>query len=100
MHLQSPFTGLSLTLDIEQDEYIGPISTEAGIRVKLHNQGVMPFPFEGGFSISPGMATSVGIRKVRTTNDATKRGEQLRAMVEQILYPQSIANSFNKSCLF
>ena len=55
--------GLSLTLDVEQDEYIGSVSPEAGIRVSLQEQGMMPFPFENGFSIAPGTATSVGLRK-------------------------------------
>ena len=37
---------------------------EAGVRVLLHDQGVMPFPYEKGFSVTPGMATSIGFKKV------------------------------------
>ena len=59
------FLGLVLHLDIEQEEYIGPLTDQAGIRVLLHDQGSMIFPFEEGFSVSPGISTSVGIKKVR-----------------------------------
>ena len=50
---------------MEQEQYLGPLTVEAGIRVLLHGQGEMVFPFEEGFSVSPGMSTSVGIKKVR-----------------------------------
>ena len=53
-----------MTLNVQQDEYIGPLTIEAGVRVLLHAQGEMPFPLERGFSVSPGMATSVGMKKV------------------------------------
>ena len=46
---------------------MGPLTEQAGIRVLLHEQGSMIFPFEEGFSVSPGMSTSVGIKKVRET---------------------------------
>ncbi|XP_028418268.1 amiloride-sensitive sodium channel subunit alpha-like [Dendronephthya gigantea] len=58
-----PSQGLVLQLDIEENEYIGELSNEAGVRVVLHEQGVMHFPYEEGFSVAPGMATSVGITK-------------------------------------
>jgi hypothetical protein len=38
------------------------------VRVLLHEPGAMPFPFEEGFSIAPGMATSIGLTKVRIGN--------------------------------
>ena len=53
-----------MELDIEQSLYIGALTQGAGVRVTLHEQGVMPFPYEDGFSVAPGMATSVGLRKV------------------------------------
>jgi hypothetical protein len=59
---------LVLQFNIEDDEYIGQLSEEAGVRVVLHEPGSTPFPFEEGFSITPGMATSVGLRKVRTAS--------------------------------
>ncbi|XP_028411245.1 degenerin deg-1-like isoform X2 [Dendronephthya gigantea] len=60
-----PSQGLQLEIDVQQDQYIGPLSAEAGVRVLLHDQGAMPFPFEEGFSVSTGMATSVGISKTK-----------------------------------
>ena len=59
------FQGLVLQLDVQQDQYVGPLTEQAGIRVLLHEQGSMIFPFEEGFSVSPGISTSVGIKKVR-----------------------------------
>ena len=59
------FLGLALTLNIEQYLYVGGLTQGAGVRVVLHKQGAMPFPFEEGFSVNPGMSTSVGIMKVR-----------------------------------
>jgi hypothetical protein len=57
-------SGLSLRLNIEQEEYLKYVSDEAGVRVILHDQGMMPFPYLEGFSVSPGTATSVGMQKV------------------------------------
>jgi len=59
------FKGLLLEINVEQEQYLGPLTVEAGIRVLLHGQGEMVFPFEEGFSVSPGMSTSVWIKKVR-----------------------------------
>jgi hypothetical protein len=56
---------LVLQLNIEDHEYLGELSEEAGVRVVLHEPGSMYFPFEEGFSVTPGMATSVGLTKVR-----------------------------------
>ncbi|CAB4041522.1 degenerin deg-1-like, partial [Paramuricea clavata] len=54
---------LSLRLNIQQEDYLKYVSDEAGVRVILHDQGMMPFPYLEGFSVSPGTATSVGIQK-------------------------------------
>ena len=59
------FSGLVLKLDIEQPLYIGSLSQGAGVRVTLHEQGTMPFPYEEGFNVNPGMSTYVGLRKVQ-----------------------------------
>lgn len=58
-----PSHGLSLELNVEQDEYIGLMTPEAGIRMDISTQGEMPFPMEKGISISPGYATMIGLRK-------------------------------------
>ncbi|XP_044162699.1 degenerin-like protein asic-1 [Acropora millepora] len=58
-----PSHGLSLELNVEQDEYIGLMTPEAGIRMDISTPGEMPFPMEKGISISPGYATMIGLRK-------------------------------------
>ena len=57
-------SGLKLRLFVEQFEYIESLSDAAGVRVVVHNQSMMPFPEDDGFSVSPGTKTTVGIRKV------------------------------------
>ena len=53
-----------LEIAVEEELYIGLLSKQAGIRVAVHDQGVMPFPYEEGFSVAPGTATSVALTKV------------------------------------
>ena len=59
--------GLKLELNIEQEDYIGALAPEAGIRVDISTQGEMPFPLERGVSLAPGYATMIGLRKVKKT---------------------------------
>ena len=54
-----------MELNVEQDEYIGALTPEAGIRMDISTQGEMPFPLEKGVSLAPGYATMIGLRKVR-----------------------------------
>lgn len=63
--------GLNLEINIEQDEYIGPLTPEAGIRVDISPQGAMPFPLDKGVSLAPGYATMIGLRKVICLFSAT-----------------------------
>ncbi|KAL9986121.1 hypothetical protein ACROYT_G000204 [Oculina patagonica] len=63
-----PSHGLNLELNIEQQEYIGAFTEEAGVRIDISNQGEMPFPREKGLSAAPGFATSVGMRKASIIN--------------------------------
>ena len=58
--------GLNLALNIEQEDYIGVLTPEAGIRMDISTQGEMPFPLERGVSLAPGYATMIGLRKVKT----------------------------------
>ena len=53
-----------MEINIEQDDYIGPLTPEAGIRVDISPQGSMPFPLDKGVSLAPGYATMIGLRKV------------------------------------
>ena len=56
--------GLSLTVNIEQDEYIPEISGSAGLRLLIHNQYNMPFVEDEGLALSTGQSSVVGIKKV------------------------------------
>jgi len=58
-----PSHGLNLELNIEQEDYIGVLAPEAGIRMDISTQGEMPFPLERGVSLAPGYATMIGLRK-------------------------------------
>lgn len=51
-------------MNVEQNEYLGDLTRDAGIRVQIEDKRKVPFPYEKGFSVGPGSATSVGIRKV------------------------------------
>ncbi|XP_077870072.1 uncharacterized protein LOC102803246 [Saccoglossus kowalevskii] len=54
--------GLKLTLNAEQNEYIGPVSQGASFRVVIHSQNSMPFPEEKGIDIQPGTSTTLAIK--------------------------------------
>ncbi len=60
----SSFSGLSLELNIEQDQYIGALTQSTGVRIDISDQGEMPFPLDKGLSLAPGYETSIGMRKV------------------------------------
>ena len=57
-------TGLNLEINIEQDDYLGHFTPEAGIKLDISNQGYMPFPLEKGLSLPVGFASTIGLRKV------------------------------------
>lgn len=56
--------GLSIMLNVEEDEYVRSLTNRVGFKVTVHNVAAMPFPEDEGFDISPGFATSVGVQKV------------------------------------
>lgn len=58
------YLGLLLEINVEQNEYDGALTRDAGIRVHIGKPGKVPFPYEKGFSVGPGTSTSVGMRKV------------------------------------
>ena len=53
-----------MTLDIDQDDYIGDLAEAAGVRVVVHPQRSMPFPEDEGISVSPGELTYIGLTQV------------------------------------
>ena len=61
--------GLQLEINAEQYEYVSELTDEAGIRVFIGTQNVMPFPYELGISVAPGYSTGVMLRKVNVTSE-------------------------------
>ena len=57
-------SGLQLILNIDQDEYIKETGDTAGARLVVHTQNSMPFPEDEGITVTPGQATSIGVRQV------------------------------------
>ena len=57
-------TGLALELYIEQDDYLGELTEIAGVVVNIHGVGMMPFPENEGYLVSPDKATYFGISLV------------------------------------
>ena len=53
--------GLSLILDIQQEEYL-PVYGSAGVRVVAHERGTPPEPFDNGILIPPGEECLIGLR--------------------------------------
>lgn len=97
-----PSHGLNLELNIEQDEYIGAFSEEAGVRIDISNQGEMAFPREKGLSAAPGFATSIGMRKVvlnRKDPFNNKRCSNSSTLDDANLYRQAFqANYSSTAC--
>lgn len=54
--------GLSLTLNIEQYEYMLGPQSDAGIKVFLHSVSELPEVRDLGFAIPPGAHALVGVR--------------------------------------
>ena len=58
------FAGLSLVLNLEQNEYLSLFGQRTGARISISQPNVRPLPEEEGFMIRPGVETSVGLRLV------------------------------------
>ena len=54
--------GLSLTLNIEQYEYMLGPQSDAGVKVFLHHKNELPEVRDLGFAIPPGSHALVGVR--------------------------------------
>ena len=57
-------TGLSLIINIQQDQYVSGIGNAAGLVVLALPQNLMPFPEDHGILVSPGYETEVGLSLV------------------------------------
>ncbi|XP_033639902.1 uncharacterized protein LOC117300278 [Asterias rubens] len=55
-------SGLSLTLYVEQDEYISLYGQDIGVRVAVTNNEITPALADQGINISPGTDTSIGLK--------------------------------------
>ncbi|GFS14870.1 amiloride-sensitive sodium channel subunit gamma [Elysia marginata] len=59
-----PDDGLTLYLFMEDDEYLHGITNSMGYQVHIHNIGELPNPYSEGLSVSAGMETFIGLKKV------------------------------------
>lgn len=62
--------GLNLKLNIQQFDYYGSWTSQAGLKVLIHHHETPPTVEELGFSLAPGTSTLAAIRKekVRVPN--------------------------------
>ena len=68
--------GLSLVLNIEQDEYLEwPVELDAGVKVMIHPQDQPPIPDDSGIAIAPGRNMFIGIRE-RNVLDTSSIGKR------------------------
>jgi len=56
--------GLTMTINVQQYEYVTQAGDTAGIVVVILPQYQMPFPEDEGVMVSPGHATSIAIIQV------------------------------------
>ncbi|KAK2176081.1 hypothetical protein NP493_686g01016 [Ridgeia piscesae] len=86
--------GLTLTLNIGQDDYMKDIESSAGARIVVHPRGRMPFPKDEGVLAAPGQMSIIGIRQFNVfrlpepygnCTDTTERN--IRRSVFEEVYP-------------
>lgn len=56
--------GLTMTLNIDQDNYVYQAGSMAGVRVTILDQNLMPFPVDDGVTASPGYTTDIAVSQV------------------------------------
>lgn len=71
----SSVSGLTLEVYLEQDEYVGSLAPDAGIRLTIHNQTAMPFPEENGINLAPGFKTGIALRLTEVIRVEPPHGE-------------------------
>ena len=64
MNTYKHFTGLSLTLYMETEEYLTGINQGFGARILVHDIDTYPFPSEEGMYVSSSFETHIGLKKV------------------------------------
>ena len=60
--------GLSLVINIQQDQYVSEAGNTAGIIVLVQQQNLMPFPEDHGILASPGYEVEVSFTMVSGLN--------------------------------
>ncbi|XP_006813191.1 acid-sensing ion channel 3-like [Saccoglossus kowalevskii] len=66
---------LTVTLNLEQWDYILGASEVAGFRLAIHGQTEIPMIRDSGFAIAPGTRTLIGIQKRQMTNLPSPHGK-------------------------
>jgi len=56
-------SGLRLRLMVQQNDYYGWVSEQAGLKVLIHHHETPPMVMELGFAVGPGSSTFVAVRK-------------------------------------
>jgi len=56
--------GLSLVINIQQEQYVSAVGNMAGVIVLVQQQHLMPFPEDHGILVSPGYETEVSFTVV------------------------------------
>ena len=80
------FKGLQLDIFVDQSQYTAN-TQDAGIRVVIHDQGIMPFPDEQGFSVPTGLSTIVGIRKVSYVKNMLVKENKIWGLRFRVIFP-------------
>lgn len=57
--------GLSLSLNVQQQQYYGVMSYSAGLKILIHHQGTPPMVSQLGFAVGPGTSTFAAVQKQR-----------------------------------
>lgn len=57
-------TGLKLVFNIELEEYIPQLKSNAGVKVSINEPGEMPFPIYNSLSLAPGFQSEVAMKRV------------------------------------
>ena len=53
-----------MTLFVDQSEYIDSFTSGVGVRLLIHRPDEQPFPEDNGFTVIPGLKTSVSLNNV------------------------------------
>ena len=56
--------GLRITVNIDEQNYVGMFSHRVGAMVAIHPSDVTAFPQDTGISAAPGVDTTIGVRRV------------------------------------